>query len=140
MFGVTDVTGTTLMAEMDTYGDVGVQRTHSGYDPAVADIVVNVTKTTDPEPVLDSDILGTVVGLVALGDEQDEAAMMNALESPDTLGIIEPLTATTCEEEVGIAIGLIDVAETIEGREYKKTKGKVDNLVELSCSCSNTMK
>ena len=91
--GVIDATDRIVRLPAVMYGDDGVKRAHSWYDPGVAPLAL-ITSTVDaPEPLLVAEVLATLVGERDEGREQD-AAMMYAVESADVLGSDAPLTTT----------------------------------------------
>ena len=108
-------------APASKYGDVEVQRTHIRYTPALAPLAFScsVIRLLDVQ-TLDEDVLGTMVGLVELGVEQ-EGATMKADPSEETLGNDAPLIFTDCDANAGTAGGTIVV---MVAAQTKSEKGK----------------
>ena len=92
--GVSDVTLNTFTPPTSTYGDPAVHRAHQRYTPAgAAAVTATVNTIVAPDPLLTDDVPMVTVGFAVLGVEHD-AAITNAIPSPDTLGIDDPLTVT----------------------------------------------
>ena len=93
--GDKDVTLITLRPPASTYSDDCVHREHSRYTPAgVLPFTAHVNVITEPYPLLDViHVPAITAGFVAFGVEHDDA-ITNAIPSPDTLGIHDPLTVT----------------------------------------------
>ena len=93
--GETADTLITFRPPASTYSDDCVHREHSRYTPAgVLPLTAHVNVITEPDPLLDViHVPAITAGFVAFGVEHDDA-ITNAIPSPDTLGIHDPLTVT----------------------------------------------